>query len=235
MNAQPQVQSQDRIANSREVANFFRDDCRPLRDSLQLEMVVAQYFLRLRDVRSPEGIPVGRAVTAGVIADLESDGDPLSHVILRGLEYLSTGETAARSGDAVARLAERGVGMTAAFADVASARAVGAWRATERGCPGEYVLIVEYEHPLGTRHSIAVFVRGGIARHIGLMEPITGFDADNPFHPDAMEALGLDAGAELLRDVLDRSYGTRSDDYRVLIAAARCRRVLVSDGDASCG
>src|SRR4051794_856821 len=32
----------DRIANATAVAGYFREDCRPLSDSLQLEMVVAQ-------------------------------------------------------------------------------------------------------------------------------------------------------------------------------------------------
>jgi len=224
MNAQPELRDQDRIANAREVANYFREDCRTLRDSLQLEMVVAQYLVQMRDVRSPEGVPVGDAVRAGVIAELERHGDPLSHVMLRGLAYLGTGETAARSAEAVARLAERGIGLTVTFGDVGGAWAVGAWRATQGGRRGEYALFVEYEHALGTRHSIAVFVRGGVARHIGLMHPMNDFDADNPFHPSAMETLELDAATDRLRDVIDRSFGTGSDDYRVLIAAARVRR-----------
>src|SRR5204863_1848057 len=74
----------DRIASSRDVAIYFREDCRTLQDSLQLEMVVAQYLLRIRDVRSSAGVPVGDAVGAGIVAELEGHGDPLSHAILRG-------------------------------------------------------------------------------------------------------------------------------------------------------
>ena len=53
----------DRIADSGDIAIYLREDCRPLADSLQLEMVVAQYDLRLRDVESPQGIPVGDAAS----------------------------------------------------------------------------------------------------------------------------------------------------------------------------
>src|SRR4051812_40760591 len=107
----------DRIAGAREVAGFFREDCRGLRDSLQLEMVVAQYHLRMSDGLTREGVPIGDALGAGVVAELERHGDPLSHAILRGLAYVGIGETATRGADAVARLAEHGVGITARFGD----------------------------------------------------------------------------------------------------------------------
>src|SRR4051812_3871747 len=83
MNAQQQVQPGDPITAASEVARYFREDCRPLRDSLQLEMVAAQYWLRMRDAVSREGVPVGEAIGAGVVAALERHGDPLSHAILR--------------------------------------------------------------------------------------------------------------------------------------------------------
>src|SRR3954471_14357107 len=100
------MQGQERIASASEVAGFFRDDCRTLRDSLQLEMVVAQYLIRMRDVSSPQGVPVGDATSAAVIAELERHADPLSHAILRAVAYLGTGETGQRAADAVARLDE---------------------------------------------------------------------------------------------------------------------------------
>jgi hypothetical protein len=211
------------------VANFFREDCRGLRDSLQLEMVVAQYLLRMRDVLSPDGVPVGDAVSAGVIAELERNRDPLSHSILRGLAYVGTGDTAKRSADAAARLAESGIGLHAAFADVAEARPLGAWRESAGGFDGEYVLFVEFEHPLGARHSLALFVElrgGGTVKHLGLLGPMADLDPGDPFHPSAMETVETAAAGALLQDVLDRSFGSslaRSDDYRVLIAAARAR------------
>ncbi|MEA2449049.1 MAG: hypothetical protein QOG63_981 [Thermoleophilaceae bacterium] len=220
-------QQQIRRASVHGVANHFRNDCRDLRDSLQLEMVVAQYLLRMRDVVTPEGVPVGDAITGGVIAELERHGDPLSHAILRGLAHLGTGAGAQRSAEAVARLAERGVGLTAKFADVATARAVGAWRETGSESSGEYVLFVEFEHPIGPRHSLALFVEprhGGVAKHIALMHSMEEFDPDEPFHPSTMESLEIAAAGDLLREVLERSFGRSLDDiddYRVVIASAR--------------
>jgi hypothetical protein len=220
----------DRIANARDVAIYFREDCRPLRDSLQLEMVVAQYVLRMRDVRTPEGVPIGDATSAGVVAELERHGDELSHAILRGLAHLGSGHTASRSADAAARLAERGTGMPANFGDVGAVRTLGAWRQSEGGHAGEYVFFAEFEHPLhGRRHSLALFVeprRGGVVKHIGLLGPMDELAADEPFHLDAMEALEIEAAGELLAELLERSHGQAldgSDDYRVVIAAARAR------------
>jgi hypothetical protein len=189
-------------------------------------MVEAQYHLQMRDVRSPEGVPVGDAITAAVIAELEGHADPLSHAILRGLEYLGTGETATRSAEAAARLADRAVGLTAKFGDVAGARAVGAWRATEGGRKSEYVLFAEFEHSLGRCHSLALFVRGGAVKHIGLMHSMSEFDPSNPFHPSAMEKVAIADASELMRQVLDRTYGASLagvEDFRLLIAAARVR------------
>ncbi|MEA2126625.1 MAG: hypothetical protein QOI80_3407 [Solirubrobacteraceae bacterium] len=223
MNAQPQVHEPDRIASATDVATYFRQDCRALRDSLQLEMVVAQYLVRMRDVRSPEGVPVGDALSAGLIAEIERQRDPLSHAMLRALAHLGSGETARRSAEAGGRLAERGVGLPVKFADVAGARAVGAWRASAGGRGSEYALFVEFEYSLGTRHSLALFVRGGVAKHIALMNPMGDLDPDEPFHPSAMETVELAAAGVLLREVLDRSFRAGSDDYRVLIAAARAR------------
>ena len=215
----------DRVTGARGVAGFFREDCRPLRDSLQLEMVVAQYAIRMRDVRSPEGIPVGKATTAGVIAELELIGDPLSHAILRALAHLTTGDAGRRSAEAVARLGERGIELPAKFGDVAAARATGAWRATGGAHHGEFAFFVDFEHPLGTRHAVALFVEPrGTVKHIGLIAAISDLKPD-AFHPDEMESLGTPAAAELLRELLDRTYGTDTDDYRVVIAAARARSI----------
>lgn len=219
----------DRIASAREVATFFREDCRTLRDSLQLEMVIAQYHLRMRDALSGEGVPVGDPLSAGVIAELERLGDALSHAILRGLAYLGTGETAKRSAESGGRLAESVVGLPRKFADVGSARAVGAWRATAGGFDGEYALFVDFEHPLGAAHSLALFVeprRGGVVKHVGLMHPMSDLEPDEPFHPSGLDAVEITAAGTLLRNVLDRSFGSSLagiDDYRLLIAAARAR------------
>jgi hypothetical protein len=218
----------NRIASAREVAIYFREDCRRLRDSLQLEMVVAQYRLRMRDIRTPVGVPV-RDASSGVIAELERHGDPLSHAILRGLDYLDSGATAKRSAEAVGRLAERCIGLPPKFADVAEARALGAWRATAEGCDGEYALFVDFEHRLGARHALALFVEarhGGVVKHIGLMGPMSDLDPDEPFHPSALDSVEISAAGELLHGVLDRSFGSflaDTDDYRVPIAAARAR------------
>jgi hypothetical protein len=228
----------DGPVTARHVAAYFRDDCRTLRDSLQLEMVVAQYLLQMRRALTPAGVPVADAVAAGVIAELEEYGDPLSHAILRGLAYLATGEVAQRSADAVARLAEHGVGLRAQFADVAAARVVDAWRTSAGGHRGEYALFVEFEHPLGTRHALALFVErrgGGTLKHIGLMNSMHDLDPDEPFHPGALEPLSIAAAVELLRQVLKRTFGAgveRTDDYRVLIAAARARAEVARAGDA---
>src|SRR4051794_1904384 len=219
----------DRIASARDVARFLHDDCRPLRDSLQLEMVVAQYLVRMRDASSPEGVPVGDATTAAALADLERHADPLSHAIMRAVAYLGTDETGQRGADAVARLGERGVGIPRAFADVAEAHAVGAWRDTRGGFSGEFMLFVEFEYPRGRRHSLALFVEprhGGVVKHIGLLHSMSEFDDDDPCHPSALEPVEVGTAGALLRDVLDRSFGRSladTDDYRVLIAAARAR------------
>jgi hypothetical protein len=221
----------DRIASTREVAAFFRDDCRTLRDSLQLEMVVAQYLLQMRDSLTPEGVAVGAAISAGVVAELERHGDPLSHAILRGVAHLGTGETATRGAEAAALVGERGVGLPPSFADVGTARPLGAWRDTRGANPGEFALFAEFEYPSGAAHSIALFVEalgGGTVKHIGLLGPMAGVERGEPFHPDDLETLEVAAAAAVLREVLDRSFGrllAGTDDYRVLIAAARARCV----------
>jgi hypothetical protein len=212
------------IRNATQVAGYFRDDCRTLCDSLQLEMVVAQYHLQLRDVNSPEGIHVGEAISAAVVAELERHDDPLSHAILRGLEHLGTGDTAQRSADAVARLSERGVAVEEKFADVGQARATGAWRDSSGGWEDEYSLFVDFEHPLGRRHALALFVEprhGGVIKHIGLIDPMSELD-----YPGEPESLDIPVAGTLLRKVLDGSFPRWPDfvdDYRVLIAAARAR------------
>lgn len=218
----------DRVCNARDVATYFREDCRTLRDSLQLEMVVAQYVLRMHEVTSPEGIPVGDAVSAGVVTALEDHGDPLAHAILRGLAYLGVGEASDRSADAVARLSECGVKLPGKFRDVTQSYASGAWR--ERGHDGEYAFFADFEFAHSPGHSLALFVEprhGGVIKHIGLMPPISDLGPDDPFHPATMEALDIVDAGELLSKLLDRSYPRSildfTDDYRVVIAAARAR------------
>jgi hypothetical protein len=223
----------ERVASARDVAIYFREDCRTLRDSLQLEMVIAQYCLRIRDVLSTDGVPAGDAVAAGVVADLEREGDALSHAILLGLADLGAGETARRAGDAASRLAERATGLPRQFADVGKARALAAWR-TRTGPDGEYALFADCAHPRGARHAIALFVdprRGGVVKHIGLLGPMSELDPDGPFHPGRLEPVAISQAGALMSEVLERSYGplaTESDDYRVPIAAARVRSMLLT-------
>jgi hypothetical protein len=225
---------EDRIASSRDIAIYFREDCRTLRDSLQLEMVVAQYWLRIRDVRSSTGVPVGDAAGAGIVAELEGAGDPLSRAILLGLADLGVGDTARRSGEAAARLAERGVGLPPEFEDLGEVRALHAWRATAGGRRGEYVLFAELEHPRGARHTLALFVEprgGGSVKHIGLLTAMRELDPGGPFDPERMERLAIPEAGGLMREVLERSYGrdlAGSDDHRVPIAAARARAMVAT-------
>jgi hypothetical protein len=220
---------EDRIASQRDIAIYFREDCRPLDDSLQLEMVAAQYCLRLRDVVSRDGVPVSEKAVPGVVAELEGHGDPLSHAILRALAHVGTGHIASRSAEAAGRLGEREIGLPLHFADVANARTIGAWRDTRGAFDGEYSLFIDFEHPLGRRHSIAIFVeprKGGVVKHLGLMSAISDFDPGDSIHPSRLESLDSAAAGVLLRDVLDRTYGRSLagvDDFRVLIAAARAR------------
>ena len=215
-----------RIASTRDIAIYFREDCRDLRDSLQLEMVVAQYCLRIRDVCNSAGIPVGDSVGIGVVAELQGFGDPLSHAILRGLAHIGTGDIAMRSSEAAARLAERETGMLRQFADVGKARAIGAWRQFGE-VDGEQVLYAEFEHPRGRRHTVAMFVHaegGGTVKHIGLLGPTSELERDEPLHPDYMEELEIPVGLALIGEVLERTYGpgaAGSNDFRVLIAFAR--------------
>jgi hypothetical protein len=219
----------DRIAHSGDIAIYFREDCRTLADSLQLEMVVAQYDLRLRDIATPQGIPIGDAASASVIAELERHGDELSHAILRALADLGTGERGTRSAEAAERLAERSIELPDTFADVGATRALGAWRDTRDAYPGEYVLFVDFEHPQGRRHGVAVFVEPrGTVKHIGLMPPATDHDPDDPFHPSALESLPIATAGEILGDAIQRTWGESlelTDDYRAIIAAARARSI----------
>ena len=192
-------------------------------------MVVAQYCLRMRDVRTPEGVAVGRAVALAVVAELEGHGDELSHAILRGLAHLATGETAARSAKAAERLAANGVGVPPEFSAVGKAEPIGAWRTCEGGHPGEYVLFAEFEHPRGPRHTIALFVQprgAGTVKHLALLGPMDSNELEGPFHPDAMEPLEIPAAGELMRELLARTYGppaAGTDEFRVLIAEARAQ------------
>ena len=206
-----------------------------MRDSLQLEMVVAQYCLRMRDVLTSTGVRVGDVVGPAVAAELERHGDPLSRAILRGVAHLGLGATAARSAEAVPRLEERTIGLPQQFAGVGRSRPVGAWR-SRGGQHDEFALFTEFEHPRGRRHAIALFVeprRGGRAKHIGLLCSMDELDPHQPFHPTALKAIDIPAAGVLMRQALERSYGpgaARTDDYRALIATARAhsmmRRVL---------
>jgi hypothetical protein len=220
--------------SARDVAIYFREDCRALRDSLQLEMVVAQYLLQIRDIVTTADIPAGDVVGPSVLLELERERDPLSHAILRGVAHLGAGEMANRGTEALRRLTEANTGLPQQFADVGKATPVSAWRATD-GFDGEYVLFAEFEHPRGRRHSIALFVvprRGGVVKHIGLLGPLSELDGDGPFHPDALEPVKPSVAGQLMREVLERSYGpdaAESDDHRVVIALARARSMVLED------
>jgi hypothetical protein len=217
----------DVIANARDIAIYFREDCRGLRDSLQLEMVVAQYVLRIRAVLTTEGVGVGQAVGLAVIAQLEHERDPLSLAILLGLAQLANGATAERAHAAAERLAEEGVELPRQFAGVGRAEPVGAWRAS--GAEGEFVLFVEFEHPCGRRHTFAMFAepRGaGTVKHLALLGPSSDLAGAGRFDPDVMEALDLPEAGALMRDLLGRTYGPPAadvEDFRVLIAEARAQ------------
>lgn len=230
----------DRIASGRDVAIYFREDCRTLRDSLQLEMVVAQYCLRIRDVLTTEDVPVGDAVGLRVVAELEHEGDELSHSILRGTAHVGVGLMAEHASAAAARLAEQGVGLPKRFPDVGEAKAIGVWRAEEGGLEGEYALFADYEFPQGAGHSIALYVeprRGGLVKHIGLLAPMSEIGLDGPFHPDAMDPISIPDGGALIAELLERTHGPlaqETDDFRVLIARARAREMqAVSSGPSS--
>jgi hypothetical protein len=226
----------DRIASTRDVAIYFREDCRTLDDALQLEMVVAQYCLQIRDVVTRAGMPVGDAVGVGVVAELEGHGDSLSHAILRGLGHLGVGEIADRAGEAAARLGDRVTGLPQQFADVGKATALGAWRTSAGAFEGEYALLAQFEHPRGRGHALALYVEprhGGVVKHIGLLGAMPDVDPGDLFHPSAMESLSASQAGELIRDVLERSYGplaAETDDFRVLVAGARARSMMLDGG-----
>jgi hypothetical protein len=229
----------DRIVSARDAAIYLREDCRDLDDSLTLEMVVAQYVLQLRAVRTSAGVPVGDIAGSGVIAELEGHGDELSHAILRAVGQLAADEIAVRAADAAARLTERGVGLPRKFGDVAAVAPLGAWRTSEGAHPGEYVLFADFAHALGRRHSIAMFVephRGGLVKHLGLMSALRDLEDLGPFHPDAMESLRPPEAATLMHEVLERTYGPAAeaaDDYRALLANARARTLAAPLADAA--
>ena len=219
----------ERTASARDVSIYLREDCRALDDSLQLEMVVAQYCLRIRDVLSTTGVPVGEIVGAGVVAALEHEGDALSHAILRGLADLAVGRTAERSAESAALLGERGIPLPDQFADVGKAMPLGAWRTDDGAFEGEYAFFADFEHPRGRTHSVALFVdpaHGGVVKHLGLMSAVSEFGPGDPFHPDVMEPMEIADAGVLVAELLERTYGplaADTDDFRALIAAARAR------------
>ena len=201
-------------------------------------MVVAQYYLRIRDVRTTGGVPVGDVVGGSVVAELEREADSLSHAILRGLAHLGAGEAAKRSAEAVTRLTEQAIGLPQQFADVCKASALGAWRTRASGLDSEYALFADFEHPRGVGHAVALFVdprRGGVVKHLGLLSPISEMGPGDPFHPEAMETVGISAAGAQIGELLERSYAesaVHSDDFRVLIATARARS-MVPEGVAA--
>ena len=58
------------------------------------------------------------------------------------------------------------------------------------------------------------------------MGPMSELDGDDPLHPSGLETVDSATAGALLHSLLDRSFGrslVASNDYRVLIAAARAR------------
>ena len=59
---------------------------------------------------------------------------------------------------------------------------------------------------MGVGHALALFVeprRGGVVKHIGLLGPMSEIDSDDPFHPAAMERIGVDEAGGRLEEELD--------------------------------
>ena len=104
---------------------------------------------------------------------------------------------------------------------------------SDYGLGDEFVFFAEFEHQRGARHTIALFVEprgGGTVKHIGLLRAMNELDSDGPFHPNALETIDISAAGALIREVLERTYGPRaaaSDDFRVLIASARARSIML--------
>jgi hypothetical protein len=60
------------------------------------------------------------------------------------------------------------------------------------------------------------------------MPPASDLDPDDPFHPSALEPLRIDKAGGILGDAIERTFGESldlTDDYRVVIAAARARSI----------
>jgi hypothetical protein len=110
---------------------------------------------------------------------------------------------------------------------------VGAWR-TCAGLDDEAALFAEFDYPGGARHTIALFVDprgGGAAKHIGLLGAMNELDPGGPFDPRALETIDISPAGVLVRDALEASYGplaAATHDYRVLIAAARARSMVLT-------
>jgi hypothetical protein len=218
------------VANAAEIAEFLRDDTRPLGRTIQLELVVAQYLIRLRDAVTPDAVPIGPAPLLGLIEELDRAGDGLSRAILETVAELTDGEPASKSREAAGRLAARGLQYPARFRAVGSARALEAWAIREAG---EACLAIEFEHADGARHAVMAFVvdpsRGGYAKHVAITASMWDLDDDAPFHPSRLEAAPVDLVARELRAALDAADpasgrpASQGDDFRALIAAGRVR------------
>jgi hypothetical protein len=66
------------VANATEVAGFLREDTHLLHRTMQLDLVVAQYLVRLRDAVTAKGVPLGGVPLLELIVDLEEYADGLS-------------------------------------------------------------------------------------------------------------------------------------------------------------
>jgi hypothetical protein len=221
------------VANASEIAEFLREDTRLLQRTMQLDLVVAQYLIRVRDAVTAEAVPVGPAPLLGLIEGLERAGDGLSRAILATIAELAVGEPAAKSREAAERLAARGLQPPGRFRAVGSAQALDAWVLRDAG---ESCLAIEFEHAGGARHAVLAFVvdqsRGGYAKHVAITGSMWDLDDEAPFHPgriesSPVESIALEMSAAL--DAVDPATGrpaSQGGDFRALIAAARARAAI---------
>jgi len=140
---------------------------------------------------------------------------------------------AQQSAEAIARLRERAVDLPKPFADVGKAKAIGAWRTHDAEFDGEYALFADFEYPRGADHAIALYAepkRGGVVKHIGLLSAMRDLEPYEPVHPSAMEPLDIPEAGAVIAQLLERTYGPlaeETDDFRVLVAAARAKSILI--------
>jgi hypothetical protein len=215
------------VACATEIAAFLRDDTRQLGRTMQLELVVAQYLVRLRDAVTPAGEPLGPRPVLPLVEDIEAYGDGLSRAILATIADLADGDVAVAAADGAARLAERGLQYPARFRAVGSARALEAWTLRDGG---ESCLTIEFEHADRARHSVMAFVAPeGHAKHVAFAGSAWDIDPEAPFHPDRLTPTPTRLAARAMATALsgaDPATGRPASEslgFWALIAQARVR------------